>query len=134
MADELKSRLSYQHRMELNIAAGLLPSDFRPFLEYVAELRNSFAHDLAFQLSIDNETEMLSRLPVMVRDLALERERQTYPSGVRTALASAYIGIRMVHKTMIDDDARLAVMSRSRVRAILTAFFRNPTGKLQRRG
>jgi hypothetical protein len=62
MADELKSRLSYQHRMELNIAAGLLPSDFRPFLEYVAELRNSFAHDLAFQLSIDNETEMLSRM------------------------------------------------------------------------
>ena len=122
-SQELKSRLSYQHRIELNVATGLLPSDFAPFLEYVSELRNRYAHNLRFELTVDDEAVLLGRVPAMVRHFAFEEESKEFPGGLRESLIATYIAIAMTHWRLIDDAGRLGVVGKRSIRAMLEAAF-----------
>jgi len=130
-SEELKSRLSFQHRVELNIATGLLTPDYGPFLEYVGDLRNRYAHNLRFELTAADEAALVGRLPPFVRELLSSyKPVPQFPEGLRRAILSTYLAIEGARKLLRDDEGRLGVVSKSRIRAMLEAAYAVTAGEL----
>ena len=74
-------RMGFVQKLQLIQALGLLNSDLVPPVEFINGLRNKIAHDLSFEISDKDESDLANCTPKFLRDVVVEDSERSEGAG-----------------------------------------------------
>lgn len=88
------SRCDYKLKVSLGCALGVIPVELEPSLRQLGKIKNKFAHDLNYTLTIEDQNDIINCLKSKLGEPAryfFNTNDKEFPNGMRRAIQAIWI-------------------------------------------